>query len=155
MNIAFYCLLEVGEYTTTQQTGKGKRKIRKKKTRTRQFRYKDCMFFESDSNGDMTMLPPDADAERILNADGSTMWLSNQKNGKKGQSVLHHVFMDNVLGCPMRALARRYLHGRAHDSSGNALVCSCWDEMGRSDVVDKDISFAVKYAAGMLEYHDR
>ena len=103
----------------------------------------------------MTMLPPDAKDSRILNADGATMWLSNQKNGKKGQSVSHHAFKHDVLGCPVRALARRYIHGRAHDGSGNALVCSYWDDMGRADVVDKDISYAVKFAAGMLDYPDR
>jgi hypothetical protein len=55
----------------------------------------------------------------------------------------------------VRALARRYIHGRAHDGSSNALVCSYWDNMGKCDVVDKDISFAVKSAAGMLENPDR
>jgi hypothetical protein len=155
VNIAFYWLLRVGEYTTKQQAVKGKRRSRKKKTRTRQFRHKDCSFFEINSRGDMIVLPPGAEAERILGADGATMWLSNQKNGKKGQSVSHHSFKDDVQGCPVRALARRYLHGRAHDGSGNALVCSYWDELGRGDVVDRDISFAVKFAAGMLEYPER
>ena len=101
------------------------------------------------------MLPPDAEDRQILNADGATMWLSNQKNGKKGQSVSHHTFKHDVLGCPVRALARRYIHDRAHDGSGNALVCSYWDDMGKADVVDKDISFAVKFAAGMMEYPNR
>ena len=75
------------------------------------------------------------------------MAIQPEKNGKKGQSVSHHAFKNNVLGCPVRTLARRYLHDRAHDGSGNPLMCSYWDEMGRSDVVVKDISFAVKFAA--------
>ena len=64
----------------------------------RQYRHKDCLFFKNDSNSDMMMLPPDADAERILVADGAMMWLSNQHNGKKGQLVVHHAFNDDVQG---------------------------------------------------------
>ena len=80
-NIAYYWLLQVEKYTTKQQIGKGKRK---KKMRTRQFRHKDCTFFENDLGGNMVMLPPGADVERILNADRATIFLSNQKNEKKG-----------------------------------------------------------------------
>ena len=130
MNVAYYWLLRVGEYTTKQQSGKGARKPRKKKTRTRQFRHRDCTFFEIDAGGNMIMLQAEASEERILNADGATMWLSNQKNGKKGQSVSHHAFKKYKRGCQMRALERRYLHGRKNDGSGNALICSYWDEMG-------------------------
>jgi hypothetical protein len=46
----------------------------------------------------MIMLQAEADAERILNVDGATMWLSNQKNGKKGQSMSHHVFKHDKKG---------------------------------------------------------
>ena len=101
------------------------------------------------------MLLPGADTERILNANGVSVWLSNQNNGKKWQLVSHHAFKDDMEGCPLRALARRHLHGRAHDGSGNALACSYWDEMGHSNVVDRDISFTVKFATGMLEYPER
>ena len=94
------------------------------------------------------MLPPGVDTERILHANGATMWLSNQKNGKKGQSVSHPVFKDDLKGCPVRTLARRYLHGRAHNGIDNALVCPYWDKIGRGDVVDKDISFAMKLICG-------
>ena len=102
----------------------------------------------------MIILPPNAEDNRILNADGATMWLSNQSSGKKGHSISHNAFKHDVLGCLVRALARRYLHGRTHDGSGNALMCSYWDKMRKCDVVDKDISFVVKFTAGMLEYPD-
>ena len=35
------------------------------------------------------------------------------------------------------------------------MICSCWDEMGEGDVTDRDISFAVKFAAAMLDYPER
>ena len=35
------------------------------------------------------------------------------------------------------------------------MVYSYWEEMGKCNVVDKDISFAVKFVAGMLKYPDR
>ena len=46
VNVAFYWLLRVSEYTTKQQVWKRKKKRQKLKTRTRQFRHKDCTFFE-------------------------------------------------------------------------------------------------------------
>ena len=70
------------------------------------------------------MLPPGADAEHVLNADGATMRLLNQKNGKKGQSVSYHAFKDNLQRCPARVLSPEYLHNRAHNGSGNTLMCS-------------------------------
>ena len=79
INIAYYWLLQVEEYTTKEQTGKVKRKKREKKMRTRLFQNKDCMFFENDLGGNMIMVQPGVDDERILNAGGATMWLLNQK----------------------------------------------------------------------------
>ena len=55
----------------------------------------------------------------------------------------------------VRSLARRYIHIRRHSKSENAMICSYWDEMGRAGVTDRDISFAVKFAAAMLDYPKR
>ena len=55
----------------------------------------------------------------------------------------------------IRALARRVIHIRAHSSSGNTFLCSYWDYVGKGDVTNEMISFAVKYAAEALDYPGR
>ena len=151
VNVAFYFLLRVGEYTTKTRR-RGEKKGKKK--RTRQFRAKDITFFKKMKDGGMMLLPRDAPDKDILAADGATLWISNQKNGHKGQSISQQK-MQGTRPCVVRSLARRYIHIRRHSKSGNAMICSYWDEMGRADVTDRDISFAVKFAAAMLDYPKR
>ena len=145
--IAFYFLLRIGEYTTKTR--------RKKKTRTRQFREQDVTFFTKNKRGDMLALPRTASDESILNADAATMRISNQKNGSAGACVHHTAITDAGLLCPIKALARRVIHIRAHTNKKNAFLCSYWDDIGRADVTDSNIRYAVKFAAKMLKYEDR
>ena len=56
---------------------------------------------------------------------------------------------------PVRALGRRVLHIRSHTSSGDALLCAYWDDVGTGTVIDTQIRFAVKYAATALDYRER
>ena len=102
----------------------------------------------------MMLLPRDAPDKDILAADGATLWISNQKNCHKGQSILQQK-LRGTRPCVVRSLARRYIHIRRHSKSGNTMICSYWDEMGRADVTDRDISFAVKFTAAMLNYPKR
>lgn len=57
--------------------------------------------------------------------------------------------------CPVRALGRRVIHIRSHTKNGNAFLCSYWDDIGRGDVTDTNIRFAVKFAAKALNYPER
>jgi hypothetical protein len=142
--IAYYYLLRVGEYTTKTR--------RKKKTRTRQFRAKDVTFFKRNAQGDLMALPRNASDEEIMAADAATLRISNQKNGHKGTCVHHERILDAGMACPILAIARRVLHIRKHSKTGNAFLCSYWDAVGRGDVTDGQISFAMKFAAGALNY---
>ena len=145
--IAFYYLLRVGEYTTKAR--------RKKRTRTRQFRAKDVTFFRKDSNGMMIALPRTATDEEIMSADAATLRISNQKNGHAGACVHHWAIDGEMFACPVRALGRRVIHIRAHSRSGNAFLCSFWDEVGLGNVTDTQVRYAVKFAAQALGYPDR
>ena len=71
--IAFYYLLQVGEYTV-----KGSRNNTKQ---TVQFKYKDVLFFKNSNRGELQCLPRDAQANLISSAHGATLKLDNQKNG--------------------------------------------------------------------------
>ena len=145
--IAFYYLLRVGEYTTTTR--------RKKKTRTRQFRMKDVTFFRYNEAGDLVALPHNATASELLMADAATLRISNQKNGHAGACVHHYAIDGEGKLCPIRALARRIIHIRAHTSNDGAFLCSFWDDVGRGDVTDGNIRYAVKFVVATLKYPDR
>ena len=149
--IAFYYLLRVGEYTTKTRRGKkrGKRK------RTRQFRVKDVTFFRYDEAGMLVALPRNATKADIMTADAATLRISNQKNGHAGACVHHQALVGRGERCPVRALGRRVCHIKRHTRTGEAFLCSYWDEVGRADVTDSNISYAVKYAAKMKSYPSR
>ena len=145
--IAFYYLLRVGEYTTKTR--------RKKKTRTRQFRVKDVTFFKKDASGELVALPRNASEEDVMSADAATMRISNQKNGHAGACVHHEAIKGAADGCPVRALGRRVLHIQKNTTNRNAFLCSYWDVVGRGDVTDSNIRYAVKFAATALKYPER
>ena len=145
--IGFYYLLRIGEYTTKTR--------RKKKTRTRQFRAKDVTFFKRNVRGDMIAMSKQASDSELMMADAATLRISNQKNGHAGACVHHSAIPGNSGICPIRALARRVIHIRLHTRSDNAFLCSYWDDVGRGDVTDNNIRFAVKFAATSLRYPDR
>jgi len=56
-------------------------------TRTVQFRIKDFVFFK-----DGTILYKSSSLEEFLEADSATMKISNQNNGRMGQTVHHESF---------------------------------------------------------------
>ena len=128
---------------------------RKKKTRTRQFRAKDVTFFKRNVWGDMIAMSKQASDSELMMADAATLRISNQKNGHAGACVHHSAIPGNSGICPIRALARRVIHIRLHTRSDNAFLCSYWDDVGRGDVTDNNIRFAVKFAATSLRYPDR
>ena len=104
----------------------------------------------------MRQLPPNASAEDIMTADSCTLKLDNQKNGWEGVCVNHHANGDAIF-CPVRALARRYLHLRQHCKGDWKIYLSAYFERDgvRRDVTNLDISKAIKVAATMLDYPER
>ena len=77
--IAFYYLLQVGEYTVKIQRNETKQTV--------QLKLEDTIFFLRDSKGHLRQLPINALDEDILSADGATLKLDNNKNGRKGVCV--------------------------------------------------------------------
>jgi hypothetical protein len=90
ITIAFFFLLRVGEYTFP-----GKRL-----TRTVQFRVQDVRFWKKE-----TLLPTTATLAELTNADSATLWIDNQKNGQRRDTV-HHFKTNNPRFNPVAALAR-------------------------------------------------
>ena len=66
--------------------------------------------------------------------------------------VYHEANGDNV-HCPVRALARRYLHLRDRGADSKTFLSAYYDDSGkRSDVTNEDVSRAIKSAATVLDY---
>jgi hypothetical protein len=79
--IAFYYLLQIGEYTV-----KGKKNNTKTK-QTAQFKLKDLKIFRKNKAGTLVCLPNNAPTSVIMTADSATLKLDNQKNGWKGVCI--------------------------------------------------------------------
>ena len=103
----------------------------------------------------LAALPRDASIDETMTADTATLWISNQKNVHAGASVHHWAVTSDPGKCHVRALGRRIVHIQQHSTSGNALLCAFWDEIGRGDVTDGMVRFSVKYAATGLDYSAR
>eukprot|EP00956_Cyclotella_meneghiniana_P024686 scaffold49904_cov49-Cyclotella_meneghiniana.AAC.1 len=144
--MAFYFLLRVGEYTIKGTRNESKQTV--------QFRVKDVTFFKKDAAGRLRQLPPNASEEDIMSADAATLRLENQKNGWKGVCISHH---SNGMEAydPVRAVARRYVHIRSHTRDADTFLSAYFQDGERKDVRDRDISAALKLAAGALDYPSR
>jgi hypothetical protein len=91
INIAFYYLLRVGEYT----------KPRNSRTNTIPIRVADITFRRSDG----TIIPNNSPLTTLLTATEATIRMPNQKNGVKGQCI--HQECTGTLYSPVKSLARR------------------------------------------------
>jgi hypothetical protein len=142
--IAFYYLLQIGKYVVKGSQNNTKQMV--------QFKYEDVTFFKKNSRGQLCCLPRDAPANLIATANGATLKLDNQKNGWNGVCVYHKT-NGNEWHCPVRALARRYLHLRNMGANSKTFLSAYYDDKKKwGDVTNKDISKALKVAAMVLDY---
>jgi hypothetical protein len=116
--IAFYYLLRVGEYTRPRMvnTSQGK----KRATRTIQFHIKDVGFFKNHK-----ILPRHSPLHILLTADECTLKISNQKNGRMGETIHHHAISSQH--CPVKCLAHRVHHVLSNRGTTNNLLCDVWN----------------------------
>ena len=69
--------------------------------------------------------------------------------------MYHKTILGADKGCPVRALGRQVMHIFQNTNNMNAFLCSYWDDVGRVDVTDNNITSAVKFAAKALNYPER
>ncbi|EJK45407.1 hypothetical protein THAOC_35979 [Thalassiosira oceanica] len=144
--VAFYYLLRSGEYT--------KKRSRNETKQTVEFRVIDVTFFKKDGRGRLRQLPRNASKEEILSADSATLRLTNQKNGWKGVCINHHINGDSYY-CPVKALARRFLHIRRHSTDGKLSLCTFFNDGCQFNITYEDIRQALKFAGRVLRYPER
>jgi hypothetical protein len=118
--ISFYYLLRVGEYTHPRQVQRGNHLVRA--TRTKQFAVKDVGFFK---NGQI--LTRRSPLRQLLESDSATLKITNQKNGRMGQTIHHESSGDNG---GVAALARRIHHILSSGGNNDSLICDYYPSRG-------------------------
>ena len=114
IQIALYFCLRSCEYTKTNSH-----------TRTTQFRFRDMQFH--DAHG---IIPFDAPAVRFRRATAVTLYLDNQKNGVRGESITMEL-SGIPFGCAVSAAVERFLHLRENDADLDTPICTYFPS-GRS-----------------------
>jgi hypothetical protein len=140
--IAFYYLLRVGEYTNPKYVSRNGHKERS--TRTRQFTVGCVGFFK-----DGKVLPRTSPLSLLLTSDAATLKISNQKNGRMGETI-HQRSIDKD-ECPVKALAHRVNHILTHGGSTDSLLCQYGDHSEQSFISSQDIIILLRAAAKTLQ----
>jgi len=105
--IAFHYLLRSGEYTFVNP---------KQRRRTKQFRVCDVIFWKGNE-----ILPHSLPLETLLrDATEGTLNISNQKNGKRAQTI--HQEVTGTPPCPVHALIRQVKHILNHTSDTSTII---------------------------------
>ena len=140
--IAFYFLLRVGEYTNPKFVTRNGRKERS--TRTRQFTVGSVGFFK-----DGKILSRNSPLELLLTSDSATLKISNQKNGRMGETI-HQNAIDKA-ECPIKALAYRVHHILSNGGSTDSLICEVWTNREGASITSKHIIQMLRLAAKALQ----
>ena len=143
--IAFYFLLRVGEYTQPKWVIRNGKKIRA--TRTVQFEVGHIGFFK---NG--KILPRSSPLTTLLTSDSATLKITNQKNGRMGETV--HQRATNKVGCPVQALARRVHHILSNGGTTKNLIGDYFANDKWASVTSKDMISLVRASVKALKLHE-
>jgi len=99
----------VGEYTVPN---------RNRTTRTQQFRLRDIAFFSATSSLTWEQACNGPAPPTIVR-----LKIDNQKNGKRGQTLIHHATPSNP-NCPVRVCTERVRHLITHQATADTLLCA-------------------------------
>jgi hypothetical protein len=120
--IGFFYLLRVGEYTRPRVVTRNGKIV--SATRTKQFKIKDVGFFK-----DGVILPRRSPLAILLTADQCTLKITNQKNGRMGETITHETVKDAIHG-PVTAVARRVHHILSNGGTEDFLLSDYINEAG-------------------------
>jgi hypothetical protein len=141
--IAFFFLLRVGEYTRPKTTTINGTQV--SATRTKQFRVRNIGFFK---NG--RIVPRSSPLSVLLSCDSATMKITNQKNGRMGQTI--HQEATGSPECPIRALAHRVHHILSSPGgSKNNYICDYYMESQWFSITSAEIVKLVQAATKQLQ----
>ena len=144
MTIAFFYLLRVGEYTKPRMATQNGERV--KATRTVQFRIQDIGFF----NGNYSVKATGSNLDELLACSSATLRISNQKNGRMGDTIHQEALTKGQAHCPIRALARRVHHILSHGGTQDSLICAYKDNNNKWDHISaQTMVHTVRYHVSM------
>jgi hypothetical protein len=144
--IAFFYLLRVGEYTAPRMTTRNGRTVRA--TRTVQFTVGNIGFFR---NG--KILSRKSSLKTLLKAAQCTFKITNQKNGRMGETISHETVKDEQHG-PVTATARRVHHILSNGGTDSNLISDYIDENGTwQTVTAMEMRAGIRKCVQDLELH--
>ena len=145
--IAFFYLLRVGEYTRPRTVTRQGRKV--SATRTKQFRVGDVGFHLNDK-----ILPRNSPLDLLLTADRCTLKITNQKNGRMGETISHETVKGATHG-PVTAAARRIHHILSNGGSTDNLLSDVMTDDGKWETItSKQMLTAVRSSVKDLSLHE-
>ena len=146
--IAFYYLLRVGEYTKPRFVHRNGKKV--KASKTVQFSAGNVGFFK-----DGKLLPRTSSLEVLLTADAATLKITNQKNGRMGQTI--HQEATGLLECPIKALTYRVHHIYSNGGDNDTFLCDVFDSNSQtwSSITSQDMIKMLRSAANDLNLGDQ
>ncbi len=151
--IAFYYLLRVGEYTKPKYAKLNGKRM--KATRTVQFRLKDIGFFNNDTLIDQDDIPNEDLLESLLEATTAVLKISNQKNGRMGDTVSHESTGDDHIDGPTHAVARRVAHIRCNGGGDDALLSSYFENGQWNHVTQAEMVQAARWGVRLCGLHKK
>ena len=141
--IAFFYLLRVGEYTRPRMVTRNGRRVRA--TRTKQFTYSNVGFYK-----DGIVVKRTSPLSILLECDAATLKITNQKNGRMGQTI--HQQATGTAQCPVKALAHRINHINEHRvGDEDPLLCSFYNGTQWDTIQSSTIIKMVRTAAKLLQ----
>ena len=143
-NIGFYFLLRVGEYTKPRFVIRNRKKVRA--TRTIQFSVENIGFFK-----DGKVIPKSSPLHVLLSCDAATLKISNQKNGRMGDTI--HQKSTNKDSCPIKALALRVFHILSNGGTEKNLLCDYFNNGNWYSITSGEITKLVRQSVRDLQLH--
>ena len=147
--IAFYFLLRIGEYTPpSQPKTKHKKKRKKRRTLTQQFRVRDVTFWDKNNR----IIPKKSKLSKLQKAKAASLRIGNQKNGKKGATIYAEAINEEC--CPIRALANRVHHILNEGGNLQSLLCDYYINKEKHQIRPKMVNNALHRAVEALGLHE-
>ena len=146
MLVAFYYLLRVGEYTRPRFVVRNGKKV--PATRTKQFSVGNVGFFKEG-----TVLPRTSMLEVLLTADLAVLKITNQKNGRMGQTITQHA--TGSTACPVAALAHIVNDILVNGGNDETLLCSVYIGSKWENIEATNMVVAVRDTAKTLKLHEQ
>ena len=146
MLVAFYFLLRVGEYTKPRFTIRNGKKVAA--PRTKQFSVGNVGFFK-----DGNVIDRSSSLNILRTADLVVLKITNQKNGRMGQTITQHA--SGTSACPVSALAVIVHDTLTNGGNDDTLLCSVNTGAAWVDIKAAQMVAAVREQQSNCTYTNR